>query len=472
MSFRRHWHHTLAIISSWNVPTRSTDLEVIGEFTWSGLVVKAAKAIPATLDKKRLLWVVPVPASVCSPVRWRGNWIVAHGCCCKKLGCLLTLAYSAQWFSLRLWLWLCYRISMVPFRISASYNELYELGCRTYDNYSSTTTPLFEAPASAFSTRTSVAALYAQLAFAERQIFILGAENALLREKNEDLWIMLKVLVAEVATTEAVLRKDNNNTHLAKNRAPVLQRKLTDYPKFFRVLAEGDSHVINSTHVGVEKNCDAEVEATKDATHDSDSPWSKVLQTLINHHGSERFAADVDMSSNSCQIPHEKGKVVRFADSQATPKSNGATALVPPLPLSTSSCQDVDHNLKHCQDPLFNNLGDPLESEKLQVNSAFACPRSRASSIHTISVSYTKEGQLTLRPFSGQDYCSLRTPLRPSETNCLRRFTFHDSYKIEARAAEKRHGFLMPCIVSVLCALPRSIFFIQITEACSTETCL
>ena len=243
---------------------------------------------------------------------------------------------------------------MTPFRLSASYNELYELGCRPSHNYSSSssssttttnTTTLFYPPTSAFSTHTSVAALHTQLAFAERQIFILDTENALLREKNENLWLVFKVLLAEIEILKVVFGKD---AHLARSTVSLLQRKLTDYHEFNAVLAQGYPRNINDTHVGAEKR-DIEASLIEDATHESDSSRLKVLQTLINHHDSESLVAAADMAYQLCRLPPEKEKAVRFADSRATPKFNGTTAFVARLPLAVSGCPGIDNNLNRCQ---------------------------------------------------------------------------------------------------------------------------
>jgi len=339
---------------------------------------------------------------------------------------------------------------MAPFRLSASYNELYELGCRPSHNYSSSTTTSFYPPTSAFFTHTSVAALHTQLAFAERQIFILDAENALLREKNENLWLIFKVLLAEIEILKVVFGKD---AHLARSTVSLLQRKLMDYHKFNGVLTQGYPRNINDAHVGVEKR-DIEATLIEAATHESDSSRLKVLQTLINHDDSESLVAAADMAYQLCRLPPEKEKAVRFADSQATPKSNGTTAFVARLPLAVSGCPGIDNNLNRCQDIFLSHSGDPLESEEFQVNNASICSRSHPSSVRTISLSNTKEDQWAPRP-EGQEYCSLQTSNRPFETKCSRRFTFPNSVDIEVRTVKKRHGFLMPCIVSVLCAFSK-----------------
>jgi len=309
---------------------------------------------------------------------------------------------------------------MVPFRLSASYNELYELGYRPSHNLTSTTTTLFDSPASAFSTHTSVAALYTQLAFAERQIFILDAENTLLREKNENLMLNIRVLLAEIEIMQVVFGK---NTHLARNVVSLPQGKLTDYEK----------QMIEATPI-------------ENATHESDS--SRVLQTLISHHDPESFVASADMGHKLCQIPPEKEKADRFADSKATSKLKGATALLARLPLVASGCRAINNNSSHS--------GDPLKSEEFQINNASTCSRSRPSSVRTVSISHTKGDQWTPRP-EGQENCSLRTSQCPFETNCSRRFTFPNSFDIVVRTVEKRHGFLMPCIVSVYVPFPKSL---------------
>jgi len=337
----------------------------------------------------------------------------------------------------------------MPFRLSASYNELYELGCRPSHNYYSTTTT-FSPPVSAFSTHTSVAALYSKLAFAERQIFILDAENALLREKNENLWIIVKVLLAEIEILKVVFGKD---AHLARSAVSLLQGKLMDYHEFNSMLAQGYPRNINNTHVSAEKR-DIEATPIEDATHESDSSLSKVLQTLINHHDSESFVAAADMTYQLCRIHPEKEKSARFTDSQATPKINGTAAFVARFPLAVSDCRGIDNNLNRYQDIFLSHSGDSLESEEFQINNAFTCSRIRPSSVRTVSISNMKENQWVLRP-EGQEYCNLRTSRCPFETNYSRRFTFPNSVDIEVRTVEKRHGFLMPCIVSVLCAFSK-----------------
>jgi hypothetical protein len=367
---------------------------------------------------------------------------------------------------------------MVSLRLSASHNELDKLACQIpLAPFYSITTTLGPLPTLSGSAQPSVAALYAQLAFAKRQIFILESENALLQEESKKLRVMTKVSLAEVATLQVMLeyaQDEKGTSRLAradKNTISRLEKRLADYRNLVRALAEGhvfDPRIITRAHAGVDDDRGPDVvmvEAIQAAAKDSDSLWSKILPALINTHSSGKdLIATTNLALNLRKDLHEMEKLARFWKLKAMLKSNVPTRTVPSRQSKDSGDFDGSKTLlRPLLAPLACKLGHSSDMAELQNNGAFrsrifrdtllpATPTNLQRIAHTLAGPNEKRTNTSLRPSVSdeQSVSAVRAPKRNQVyTKRSRRITFHDSLNLEAQTTEKRHGFLMPCIVSV-----------------------
>jgi hypothetical protein len=315
----------------------------------------------------------------------------------------------------------------------------------------------------------SVATLYPELAFVKRLIYILQTENTLLLKEHEELRSMIRVLHVEISVLQAILKatKDEKASHINRPEGETihqLERRLTDYQKFVRALAEGhvfDPMIINHAQAGVDQGYDLEtslVQAIRTAALDNQSPWSKILPALVNGQVSEKHFAAANMALNMHKELCEMKRLARSWKSQALSKS--ITLGTMPSGFSVDkTVSGTSATMKSCLSPLAKNLGHLSTFGDFQTNGIPNSPAAQFPQVTPVCTFIPKflDEKLTsksLRPSLslGLDATTSDTTLHKQvHMKYSRRMTFHDSMNLETRAIEKRRGFVMPCIVSPVC---------------------
>lgn len=372
-------------------------------------------------------------------------------------------------------------INMTSLRLSASLSELDKLACRIPASpYYFSTTILDLLPNHTASLHPSVAALYSQLALAKRQIFLLESQTAFLREEVNSLRFTIKFLLAEIAVLQLALeyaKDDKGTSRLARadrERIIRLEKQLADYQRFVRTLAEGrvlDPGIINPAQARLEHGREPEsalVEAIQDASRDEDSPWSKILPALIESGISSKYLATANLTLKARKDPHDMESLAHCRKIQAisTPSRRAST-----ISSQTKVIEVTNVSVARNPQPQLPNCGVPDIPAHDESNNDNICTPEPPSSYTTSPPLLIPVSSEHLEKASLPDVESVRracSGLRPSHSDgsqtstnqastrnkvyCkyTRRITFHDSTNLDAQVAEKRHGFIMPCIVSLM----------------------
>ncbi|KAJ3576779.1 hypothetical protein NP233_g197 [Leucocoprinus birnbaumii] len=347
-------------------------------------------------------------------------------------------------------------------------NLLDELACRNPLSHSHSPQSISNDPGYSYDATT--ATLQEKIVNAEREIFVLNAENALLREERDNLRLMIKMFLAEIATLRTVLelkRDGDDVVNLFSAHLKTISRlegQVLDYRKFIRALAEGnilDPRIIAHAQSGVGDGSGPEamlVDAIQTAASDASSPWSKILPTLTKNYLLEKNAAAVDLVLNLRKDLQDMETVASFWKSQAASTSRSPEMVVSHKLRDARVFEDNITTPSLPQALLIDHMHIRSDLGGLQANGALAQPRSSPSIppdsvVDQILSSRRKEEKSLSRPssFEGFDHRTNRLLHQsPIHTKRSRRSTFHDSLNSKAHVIEKRHGFLMPCIKSVL----------------------
>ncbi|KAF9444773.1 hypothetical protein P691DRAFT_778022 [Macrolepiota fuliginosa MF-IS2] len=346
---------------------------------------------------------------------------------------------------------------MVSFRLSASHSELDKLACRIpVSPHFFSTTILGLLPGHTETLPPPVAALYAQISLAKRQIFILEAENAFLRGNRDDLRLTVKFLLTEIAILHAALEYANDDevaSRLAradKERISHLERRLADYHRFVRILAEGqlcDPKVIGDAQTGLEQGRSPDralIEAIQSAARDKDSPWSNILLSLFDHFQDPRpNAAILNLNLKTRKDLNDMERLACFWKAQAVSQSPDRT-------IFSGALEVVNRNA--ALDP-HSGLATSNTSDHSWIQGS---PDSCSSSVTSlplivyVSPEYPEHKRTPAPDVRSSCSDGLKAPIPPTRSKCytkhMRRITFRGSTNTETQASAKRHGFVMPRI--------------------------
>jgi hypothetical protein len=318
-------------------------------------------------------------------------------------------------------------------RLSASLGELDKLACCISVSDTILANYMDTLPS-------SVATLHSQLALARQQILLLESENAFFREEVDNLQRNASSLIAEISVLQVTLDyvKQSKVHRLPlpdKEKIFQLEKRLANYRKIIHALAEGlnldPNIIIEPTHSCIRHSRESEralVEAIQNAARNKDSPWSRIVPTLTKS-AQEKHIAAINLILDTRKDLHNMEKLAHFWKARAT------------LSRPVAFYRNIA-NLPS---------GSPTEASCIVSFSArppLLVPVSSRHPKENIPHSITSSG----RPLRCSHSDGVNSPtnksIRKVQTRHVRRAASHDFKALDIRIPEKRHGFIMPCIVS------------------------